>query len=164
MLKSTSQKILLHLLKARNSLESELKRLYLIQNKEEERKVIDEMKRNPNKFFNYAKARQKTKSKVGPLLDPLLGELIRDPVQTAEILASQYSSVFTAPRADWEIPDMHQFFSTDLSSTGYTLNHLDFTPDDLEFACSELKSTSASGPDGVPTSVLKGTLSCTKNF
>ena len=88
MLKSTSKKKLLHLLKVRNGLESELKRLYLIQNKEEERKVIDEMKRNPSMFFNYAKARQKTKSKVGPLLDSLLGELIRDPVQTAEILAS----------------------------------------------------------------------------
>ena len=155
-LQSKSCQKLLRLLKLRDSLETELKSLYLTQNKEEERKVIEEMKHNPNMFFNYAKARQKIKSKVGPLLDPHLGVLTGDPSQVAEILANQYSSVFTVPRADWAIHDMKEFFSVGSSGpTGYILTHLDFTPEDIELACSQLKGSSAAGPDGFPTAVLK---------
>ena len=60
------------------------------------------------------------------------------------------------PRPEWSIPDMEEFFKVDNSMpTGPILAELDFTEDDMEYACSELKSTSASGPDGVPAALLK---------
>ena len=36
-----------------------------------------------------------------------------------------------------------------------SLNDFQFSADDIEKACSELKSTSAAGPDGVPAILLK---------
>ena len=36
-----------------------------------------------------------------------------------------------------------------------SLNDFSFSPEDIEKACSELKSTAAPGPDGVPASLLK---------
>ena len=88
------------LLNLRSSLESELKQLYSTQNKESETRIIKEMRENLNIFFNYTRARQKTKAQVGPLLDPASGKLNPDPRFTAEALSDQYSNVFTQPRRD----------------------------------------------------------------
>ena len=70
LLKTTSPKKMAKLLQSRQDLQSKLKSLYITQNRQEETKVISEMKENPNVFLSYARARQKTKAKVGPLLDP----------------------------------------------------------------------------------------------
>ena len=67
------------LLETRRKIESELRNLYTRHNREAENRVIKEMKQNPNVFFSYAKARQKTKAKVGPLLDPSSGKLNCEP-------------------------------------------------------------------------------------
>ena len=124
--------------------------------RESEAKVLAGMKDNVNVFFSYAKKRQKTHAKVGPFLDPSTGELNLDPDYTAECLSDQYSSVFTQPRPEWSIPDTKQFFSVDSSRpTGPILTDLDFTEGDMEFACSELSKTSAAGPDGVPSALIK---------
>ena len=114
------------------------------------------MKENLNVFFSYAKARQKVRAKVGPFIDPRTGELNLDPDYTAQCLSEQYSSVFTSPRQEWEIPDMSTFFRVDNSSpTGPIFTDLDFSEEYIEYACSELSSTSAAGPDGIPASLLK---------
>ena len=153
---TTSCKKMTSLLETRRSLESELKHLYTTQNREAEDKVIKEMKKNPNIFFSYARARQKTRAKVGPLLDPMSGNLNNDPSFTSNVLSDQYSSVFTQPRQEWEIPDLEQFFSVDRTvPTGRILANFDFTPDHIEHACAELNATSAPGPDGIPALLLK---------
>ena len=114
------------------------------------------MKENLNVFFSYAKARQKVRAKVGPFIDPATGELNLDPDYTAQCLSEQYSSVFNSPRQEWNIPDMSAFFRVDCSRpTGPILTDLEFSAEDIEFACSELSSTSAAGPDGIPASLLK---------
>ena len=114
------------------------------------------MKDNPNIFFSYARSGQKTTAKVRPLLDPSSGSLNNDPSFTSKVLSDQYSSVFTQPRPEWDIPDLQQFLSVDRSaSTGHILTHFDFTPDPIEFSCAELSTTSAPGPDGIPASLLK---------
>ena len=66
------------------------------------------MKDNPNKFFSYARARQKTYATVGPFLDPDTSLLNLDPNYTAKVLSDQYNSVFTQPRPEWEIIDFEQ--------------------------------------------------------
>ena len=98
------------LLQSRQHLEAELKTMYSDYTMQAEGKVIKEMKENPNIFFNYARARQKTKAMVGPLMDPETGALNMDPACTSKVLSDQYGSVFTQPRAEWDISDMDQIF------------------------------------------------------
>jgi hypothetical protein len=51
---------------------------------------------------------------------------------------------------------MEEFFRVDSSRpTEPIFSDFDFTEDDVELACSELSSTSAAGPDGIPASLLK---------
>ena len=59
------------LLQTQHLLESELKRSYEEQSWKEESSVVNAMKTNVKAFFAYGRARQKTKSKVGPFLDPV---------------------------------------------------------------------------------------------
>ena len=114
------------------------------------------MKENVKIFFDYAKSRMKTKSKVGPFLDPESGELNLNPDYTAQCLSDQYSSVFTQPRPEWSIPDKEEFFGVRRDGpTGPILADIDFDESDIELACSELSNTSSPGPDGIPSSLLK---------
>ena len=51
---------------------------------------------------------------------------------------------------------MQTLFSADsILPTGYNLTNLEFTPGDLEIACTELKGNAAAGPDGFSIIVLK---------
>ena len=144
------------LLKAKQDLEIELKHLYTSLSEATEAKVIDGMKEDTKVFYDYAKARQKTRAKVGPFIDPEKGELNLDPEYSAQRLSDQYSSVFTQPRPEWNIDDMEGFFSVETSRpTGYILTDIDFSEYDIELACSELSCSSAPGPDGIPSSLLK---------
>ena len=43
---------------------------YDTQGWEDENKVVNAMKSNPKAFFAYGRAKQKTKARVGPFLDP----------------------------------------------------------------------------------------------
>ena len=154
--KATSNQKVFKLLQDKADLETELKTMYSILTKNSEDKVISGMKENVNVFFNYAKARQKTRSKVGPFLDPNTGELNLDPDHTAQCLSDQYSSVFTSPRPEWSIPNLKDFFKVDNTGpTGLILTDIDFNESDIEMACSELSSTSSPGPDGIPAALLK---------
>ena len=154
--RATSVQKLSKLLQDRQDLEVELKLLYSAHTEESEAKVIREMKDNPKVFFSYAKARQKTKAKVGPFLDPETGDLNLDPDHTVQCLSEQYSAVFTQPRPEWSIPSMTDFFGVDNSRpTGPILTDIEFTESDIEYACSELTLSSAPGPDGVPAALLK---------
>ena len=153
---ASSVQKLARLLQDKQELELELKSMYSSMTQEAEAKVLAGMKENVNVFFSYAKLRQKTHAKVGPFLDPDTSELNLDPDYTAQCLSDQYSSVFTPPRPEWEIPDIEEFFKVDNSRpTGPILTDFDFTEEDIEYACSELSSTSAPGPDGIPASLLK---------
>ena len=81
---------------------------------------------------------------MGPYLDPETGDLILDPDYTAQCLSDKYSS------------DMKEFFNVDSSkTTGPIFADFDFTEDDMEYAWSELSSTSAPGPDGIPAALIK---------
>ena len=122
--------------------------------------MVNEMKTNVKAFYAYGRARQKTKAKVGPFIDPATGAPNPDPDYAAQVLSEQYSSVFTSPRPKYKVDNLEDFFS---GGTEWRVEHegrpllqdIKFTEQDIEWACKELKSSSSPGPDGVPAVLLK---------
>ena len=112
------------------------------------------MKTNPKAFFSFAKSRQKTKAKIGPFIDPATKQPNHSPDFTASQLSEQYSSVFVKPRQEWTVNDPTTFFSV-ADGAENTLSDINFTEEDIEKACSELKHNSAVGADGIPAVLLK---------
>ena len=154
--KTLSVPKLVKLLTQKNVLERELKATYADLMSSSEAKAIKDIKENSGNFFAYAKARQKSKNKVGPFVNPDTGVLEADPDYSAKILSDQYSSVFNQPRPEWDIENISEFFRIENGSRASDmLSDLDFTEDDIEQACNELSIKSAAGPDGVPASLLK---------
>ena len=86
------------------------------------------------------------KSRIGPLLNKLTGEMTIDSIEMANILAEQYSSVFSKPSTTPPtIDDPNQS----------PINNIAITPHELTEAIEELKNSAASGPDGYPAILLK---------
>ena len=115
---------------------------------------MQKIKSDPKQFYNFVKSKQNTKTKIGPFLDPDTGYTNSDPDFAANILSKQYSSVFTLPRQNWKVSDVVHHFKPS-SNDKDILADLEFTKEDVEKACMELKSTSAAGPDGIPAIFLK---------
>ena len=144
------------LIASKTELENKLKASYCDVIYSSEIKAVNDIKKNPGRFFAYAKARQKTQTKIGPFINPETGVLEPDPDYSAKILSDQYSSVFNQPRSEWIIPDLEEFFKVDsVQLSGDLLSDVDFTEDDIKSACDELSPKSAAGPDGIPASMLK---------
>ena len=141
------------LLSAKQKLEEELRDSYANTGWQEESEVVSKMKTNTKAFFTYAKARQQTRARVGPFIDPSSGLPNPDTDFTVEQLSQQYSSVFVQPRAEWAVPSPAAFFATD--GSGGKVGDFDFSEQDIMNACKELKPDSAPGPDGIPAELLK---------
>ena len=135
------------------ALETQLSSDYAANSNREEDEAVLRIKQNPKSFFSFARSRQKTKAKVGPFLD---GEGKPNPSAdfTAETLRTQYDSVFATPRQAWTVTDFCEHFRVDDDGSD-TLQNIAFSPADIEKACSDLKTTAAPGPDGVPAVLLK---------
>ena len=147
-------------LKTQQKLEQQLKMSYDSQGWEDENKVVNAMKLNPKAFFAYGRAKQKTKARVGPFLDPDTGIPNPDPDFAAKLLSDQYSSVFTQPRPEFEVKNFTDFFSGGTEWRQQhegrpTLHDIKFKESDIEMACKDLKASSSPGPDGFPALLLK---------
>ena len=142
------------LLQDKWELENQLKSQYASQNWNEEKKAVENMKENSKYFFSFAKSRQKTKARIGPFLDPTSGQPNPDPDYAASVLFDQYKSVFVQPRSQWKVNNVKEFFSSQ-GTHGSVLTDIEFTENDIENACYELKPSSAAGADGVPATLLK---------
>ena len=112
-----------------------------------EQLALKAIRTNPKYFFSYAKQFSKSKSKIGPLLDKLNNYTYSSP-EMAEILSSQYSSVFTktSPSPYHEMEE-----DTDIPM----ITDIHFTEEDIVDAIDELSNTAASGPDGMAAIFLK---------
>jgi hypothetical protein len=148
------------LLHQQRAVELELKSSYDTQSWEEETKVVNAMKTNVKAFYAYGRARQKTKARVGPFLDAATGIPNPDPDYAAKILSEQYTSVFTSPRPEYLVDNLEEFFSGGAEWRQQhqgmpLLKDIQFSKQDIEWACNELKSSSSPGPDGVPSLLLK---------
>ena len=112
-----------------------------------EQKAIDAIKINPKYFFTYTKKFSKTSSKIGPLLDEN-NSYTASSAKMAEILSSQYQSVFSVPKEK-------SIYSDAEPKVNSTLTDLKFSEQDTIDAIDELPNNSASGPDGITAILLK---------
>ena len=153
---ATSILKLTKLLQDKQLLEEQLFQDYSATNSLEENQAVLNMRSNPKAFYSFAKSRQKTKSGIGPFIDPDSGSPNPDPAFAASELSKQYSSVFVPPRAEWKVTDPKEFFNfTNTLDNESELVDIAFTEADIMRACAELKSDSAAGADGIPSSLLK---------
>ena len=125
-------------------------------NAEEDNAVL-RIKENPKAFFSFARSRMNTKSKVGPFVDPATASPNSSPDYCCQALKDQYDSVFAAPRPQWKVDSLQDHFKVDSQATDSSdiLQDIVFTVQDIEKACLQLSSSSAAGPDGVPSILLK---------
>ena len=149
----TSSPKLYKLIHYKWDLETQLKAEYNNLNRQDEEKAVLNIKTNPKSFFSFAKIRQKTKSMIGPFVDPTSGNPNPSPDFAAQLLSDQYKSVFVKPRPEWKVDNAEAFFAS--AGEVSELVDIDFSEADIENACAELSSTSAPGADGIPASLLK---------
>ena len=121
-----------------------------------ETKAVESISHNPSVFFKYANSKRKVKNRIGPLKTTLNGmpHFEYGPKQMADILSTQYTSVFTKPDVTSQVLHPSLFFTTGLPVTYSTLRDVPFTVADIESALSELKPSSSEGPDGWPAFLL----------
>ena len=118
------------------------------ENREREGKAILKIIENPRYFFSYAKKHAKRKSTVGPLLDEN-SDLEHDPKKMADILQTQYSSVFSDPKsAKKKCPHTTHKLSD-------TICDIEITEDKVIKAIDEISVDSACGEDDIPALILK---------
>ena len=114
----------------------------------QEKKAIEAIKKNAKYFFTYAKKFSKTKTTIGPLLDEK-EEYVHDNHKMANLLQSQYKSVYSVPENP--LPKAKDLFPDEKSC----LEDIAFNEDDLISAIDELSDSSGSGPDCFPAILLK---------
>ena len=135
-------------------LESQLAEDYISVNNSKEDDAVLRIKENPKAFFSFARGRQNTRSRVGPFMDPATDSPNSSPDYCCQALQQQYTSVFAVPRSQWKVDNLEKHFQADDMATD-SLSDVTFTRSDVEKACSQLSSSSAAGPDGVPSVLLK---------
>ena len=134
-------------------IEKKLQKSYSDERSAAEHRAVAAIKKNSKYFYSYVKKYSKVSTGVGPLVDDS-GKLISNPKEMAEILASQYNSVFSTPKYDLN-DDNETFRDTDLVNKPDKLHKIDFNQDDIEKAIGEISPTAAAGPDGFPAILLK---------
>ena len=117
---------------------------------ERELKAVECVKNNPKYFFSYAKRFSKLKSNIGPLRDTESGILHHDPQTMAEILQTQYSSVFSDP----ENPKKRNTLENS-SKPSDTISGFEFSEEDIISAIDEIDPDSATSDGDIPAKILK---------
>jgi len=130
-------------------IELKLQKSYSNSTSAQEQKALDAIKRNPKYFFSYVKKFNKVKPSIGPLLNHD-NHYATENLEMANILSSQYSSVFSTPLGQPVNPQ--ELFN---SNNPENLNDIDFSPSDIIEAIDELRDNAAPGIDGFPAIFLK---------
>ena len=128
------------------SLKNEIKALINNSRYEQEKQAISCIKANPKYFYSYVKQASKTISKIGPLIT-INGDYVSDPGKMADLLQSQFCSVFSDPNLPMQDPQ----FPTPHAD----LNDIEFTVKDVSNAIDTMKVSSAPGEDEIPAVLLK---------
>ena len=151
--KATNINTLSELLQKSWELEAQLSSDYTTTSHSEEDQAVFRIRENPKAFFSFARARQRTKAKVGPFLYSQ-GVPNQSADFAAESLRVQYNSVFATPRPAWSVTNFKEHFGMGEGDDD-VIGNIKFGPADIEKACSDLKTTAAPGPDGLPAILLK---------
>ena len=115
-----------------------------------ELKAVECVKNNPKYFFSYAKRFSKLKSNIGPLRDTKSGILHHDPQTMADILQTQYSSVFSDPGN----PKKRNTLDNN-SEPSETISGIEFSEEDIISAIDEIDPESATSDGDIPAKILK---------
>ena len=110
-----------------------------------EHKAVNAIKENVKYFFSYAKRKSKVKTKIGPLLNKETDQMTSNSTEMADILADQYSSVFSKPSTE----------PPELEESTLPIHNINITLDEIVEAIDELRNNAASGPDGITAILLK---------
>ena len=118
---------------------------------EKERRAVERVKSNPSFFFSYCKRFSKLKTNIGPLRDKVSKTLHHDPEDMANILQTQYTSVFSDPDAPTK-----KNTTPKGTSTKSQLSNITFERKDIIDAIDEIKVDSATSDGEIPARILKG--------
>ena len=133
-------------------IEKSLQSSYTNSRKFKEEKAVKAIRKNSKYFFSYAKQFSKLKSSVGPFRDG--DSIISDNKTMADMLANQFSSVFSVPAE--ELPSPKVVFDISSNQTNFPcIEDICFNLSDFIEALESLKSSSGAGPDGFPSIYLK---------
>ena len=133
------------------NIEKELSKSHEQRRELEEKRAIEKIKANPKFFYSFSRKYSKIKIGIGPLIDSAR-RLVSAPQEMAEMLSTQYSSVFSTPQNEDISP--HTIFPETTNSPG-GIGDIIFSDEELADAMQELKSNAAPGPDGFPAILLK---------
>merc|ERR1711888_450255 len=133
-------------------IEKELKSSYENELAINELKAVLAISKNSKYFYSYAKKFSKIKSTIGPILDSAKN-LVSCPLKMAELLKTQYDSVFSTPLEPM-IP-LEEIFDVEDINEGPILSDISFEPADIESAIDELSSSSSADPNQFPAILLK---------
>ena len=106
------------------------------------------IKSDPNFFFRYAKKISICKNDIGPIKIPHTQLLVNERFEICSLLLDQFNSVFTSHITNMIVHDPVSFFSCQSLNPDKCL-----TEQIIIDSIQELSSTSAAGPDGVPSSL-----------
>ena len=141
--KSTSEARRRKLKEEAKEVEKKLQSSYCQSRKNSEDKAIGAIKRNSKYFFSYAKKFSCVRTGVGPLIDAT-GKLVTCAKEMAEILTSQYRSVWSEPKE--KLQEATELFpEEEIMTPG--LWDIAFNEDDIMIAIDELSPSAAPGPD-----------------
>jgi ribonucleases P/MRP protein subunit RPP40 len=115
-----------------------------------EQSLADSVKNNDKSFFAYVRSKQRTKDRVGPLMDKS-GKTVTDQYEAANILNDYFSSVFTVEDVS-VIPDPRQIFVGEISRDG--LLDIDITEEIVLKKLEEINVNKCPGIDGIHPKLL----------
>jgi len=134
-------------------IELELKENYDDDRITQEKKAVENIKKNPKFFYSYAQKFSKHRSTIGPLQKPN-GDITNEASEMANILRQQYESVFSKPCESKKVLQPKQFFS-EVDINKPSLVDIDFTVEDIERAIDKMSANSSAGPDGFSAMFIK---------
>ena len=135
------------------AIEERISESHLNELKRNEEKAIEAIRSNSKFFFKYAKQKAETRTEIGPLRRG--SELVCEPSEMSEILRRQYESVFSTPRPDYGPDDE----ADSDQQAEERMEDIILSPMDFIEVSSNIRTNSASGPDGITAILLKRTIS-----
>ena len=132
-------------------IEKKLQKSYRQSQEHSENKAVSAIKKNVKFLYGYAKKFCTVKAGIGPFIDAAQN-IISCPQKIAEMLSTQYSSVYSSPKEPME--DANEIFP-DSYPTGHWIHNVPFDEEDIIDAIDEIPTTAAAGPDRFPALLLK---------
>ena len=114
---------------------------------EREKRVIDNMNKNPKMFYNFIKNKEKRNNNIGPF--KIEGEYVTDNKEICDTLMKQYDAQFSYNENGKDVKD--KIFD-DVQEDD--ISDITIRDEDIQNAIKDMDKNSAAGPDGIPTKFL----------